>query len=282
MHGDASRTPVVKVMSFNIAHGMGMDGKVDLERAAQVIEASGAAIVALQEVDRYFSNRSFYMDQVEWLSERLGMYAAYGANLNQAPEDNERPNRQYGNATLSRYPIKYAENHFLTQVVTDIYNNEQRGVLETVIEVGGTYLKVLNAHLALKDEELEMSIAEILEIAGKSHFPKIIAGDFNAPPTHRHLAHLHRTMTDVFLKTKRGDAYTYPSPYENHETGESFKPMTRIDYIFADRGFDVRDAEKIETAVSDHLPITAELVWTQKHDSAAIIVPAALPSKQKI
>src|SRR5690606_1310461 len=124
--------PTVKVMSFNIAHGMGMDGQVDLERTAQVIEGSGATIVALQEVDRYFSDRSFYMDQVEWLSERLGMYAAFGANLNQAPDNPERPNRQYGNATLSTYPIKYAENHFLTQVVTGIYNNEQRGVLETV------------------------------------------------------------------------------------------------------------------------------------------------------
>ena len=278
MHGDASRTPAVKMMSFNIAHGMGMDGKVDLERTAQVIEESGATIVALQEVDRHFSSRSFYMDQVEWLAERLGMYAAYGANLNQAPDDPERPNRQYGNATLSIHPIKYAENHFLTQVVTDVYNNEQRGVLETVIEVGSTYLNVLNTHLALKDEELEMSIAEILEIAGKSHFPKILVGDFNAPPTHRHLAHLHCTMTDVFLKAKCGDAYTYPSPYENHDTGESFKPMTRIDYIFADHGFDVQGADKIETAVSDHLPITAELVWTQKTDSAAIIVPTAQPS----
>lgn len=282
MHGDASRTPTVKVMSFNIAHGMGMDGEVNLERTAQVIEASGATIVALQEVDRYFSDRSFYVDQVEWLSERLGMYAAYGANLNQAPDDPERPNRQYGNATLSLYPIKYAENHFLTQVVTDIYNNEQRGVLETVIEVGGTYLKVLNAHLALKDEELEMSVAEILEIAGKSHFPKIIAGDFNAPPTHRHLAHLHHTMTDVFLKTKRGDAYTYPSPYENHETGESFKPMTRIDYIFADRGFDVRDVETIATDVSDHLPIVAELSWTKDHESSAVVLPKTQPAKQII
>ncbi|QMT17719.1 endonuclease/exonuclease/phosphatase family protein [Planococcus maritimus] len=281
MHGDASRTPTVKVISFNIAHGMGMDGQVDLERTAQVIEASGATIVALQEVDRYFSARSFYMDQVEWLSERLGMYAAYGANLNQEPYDPERPNRQYGNATLSLYPIKYAENHFLTQVITDVYNNEQRGVLETVIEVDGTYLKVLNTHLALKDEELELSVAEILEIAGKSYFPKIITGDFNAPPTHRHLSHLHHIMTDVFLKTKRGDAYTYPSPYENPETGESFKPMTRIDYIFADHGFDVREVETIETAVSDHLPITAELVWTQKKVSTAILVPTVLPAKQK-
>src|SRR5690606_7840899 len=117
-----------------------------------------------------------------------------------------------------------AENHFFTQVVTEVYNNEQRGVLEAVIEVDGTYLKVLNTHLSLKDEELEVSVQELLDIAGKSHFPKIIVGDFNAPPSHRHLHSLHRLMTDVFLKAKNGDANTYPSPYENSETGESFRP----------------------------------------------------------
>lgn len=281
MHSEAnSKRPVVKVMSFNIAHGMGMDGKVDLERTARVIEESGATIVALQEVDRYFSNRSSYIDQVEWLAERLGMYAAYGANLNQAADNNERPNRQYGNATLSLYPIKYAENHFLTQVVTEVYNNEQRGVLEAVIEVDGTYLKVLNTHLSLKDEELEVSVQELLDIAGKSHFPKIIAGDFNAPPSHRHLHSLHRLMTDVFLKAKNGDANTYPSPYENSETGESFRPMTRIDYIFADHGFDVHSAQTIETAASDHLPIAAELAWTKKNNQAAVLLPMTQPFKQ--
>ena len=55
MNGKNKKAPIVKVMSFNIAHGLGMYGVVDLEKTAQVIEDSCATIVALQEVDRHFS-----------------------------------------------------------------------------------------------------------------------------------------------------------------------------------------------------------------------------------
>jgi endonuclease/exonuclease/phosphatase family metal-dependent hydrolase len=47
----------VTVMSFNIHHGQGTDGVLDLERIARVIRASGADIVGLQEVDRHFGGR---------------------------------------------------------------------------------------------------------------------------------------------------------------------------------------------------------------------------------
>ncbi|MDQ0430721.1 endonuclease/exonuclease/phosphatase family metal-dependent hydrolase [Planomicrobium stackebrandtii] len=260
MHGKNKKAPIVKVMSFNIAHGLGMDGIVDLEKTAEVIEDSCATIVALQEVDRYFSDRSSFVDQVEWLSERLGMYAAYGANMNFAPEDSERPNRQYGNMILSKYPIKYVENHLLTQVHCPFGNNEQRGILETVIEVDGIYLSVFNTHLALKDEELVVSVDEILAITGKSHFPRIIAGDFNATASNVHMQKLSKHFQDAFLKMKRGDAYTYPSPYVNKDTTEVFWPATRIDYILADSEVDVVQVAVIETAVSDHLPIVADMV----------------------
>lgn len=260
MHGKKKKAPIVKVMSFNIAHGLGMDGIVDLERTAEVIEDSCATIVALQEVDRYFSDRSSFADQVEWLSERLGMYAAYGANMNFAPEDSERPNRQYGNMILSKHPIKYVENHWLTQVYCSFGNNEQRGILETVIEVDGIYLSVFNTHLALKDEELAVSVDEILRITGKSHFPRILAGDFNATASNVHMQKLNKHFRDAFLKMKRGDAYTYPAPYMNKETDEVFWPATRIDYIFADSEVDVVQVAVIETSVSDHLPIVADMV----------------------
>ncbi|EIM08537.1 endonuclease/exonuclease/phosphatase [Planococcus antarcticus DSM 14505] len=260
MHGKKKKAPVVKVMSFNIAHGLGMDGTVDLEKTAEVIEDSCATIVALQEVDRYFSARSSFVDQVEWLSERLGMYAAYGANMNFAPEDSERPNRQYGNMILSKYPIKYVDNHLLTQVYCPFGNNEQRGILETVIEVDGIYLSVFNTHLALKDEELAVSVDEILAITGKSHFPRIIAGDFNASSSNAYMQKLNKHFRDAFLKMKRGDAYTYPSTYVNKETDEVFWPATRIDYILADSEVDVVQVAVIETSVSDHLPIVADMI----------------------
>ena len=41
-----------RLMTFNIHHGEGTDGKVDLERIAKVMGEAQADIVALQEVDR--------------------------------------------------------------------------------------------------------------------------------------------------------------------------------------------------------------------------------------
>ncbi|RNF38803.1 endonuclease [Planococcus salinus] len=250
-------------MSFNIAHGLGMDGVVDLEKTARVIEESEVEIIGLQEVDRFFSARSSFIDQVDWLSKRLGMYAAFGANLNVESEELERPIAQYGNAVLSKYPIRYAENHKLTQVIAPIGNNEPRGILETVVDIKGTYISFFNTHFSLKDEELKVSVLELLEISGKSRFPRIVTGDFNAPPRHEEMSRIKHHFQDAFLKVKKGDAYTYPSPYVNQDTREIFRPATRIDYVFTDDGFEVSQAEAIETAVSDHLPIIADLVLTK-------------------
>ncbi|MDN7243089.1 endonuclease/exonuclease/phosphatase family protein [Planococcus sp. N028] len=260
--GEKNRAPIisVKVMSFNIAHGLGMDGTVNLEKTASVIEDSCAGIVALQEVDRHFSARSSFMDQVEWLSKRLGMHAAFGATLDLEPETPDMPRPQYGNAILSKYPIKYFENHLLRQIVTPFGHNEQRGVLEAIIEIKGSYISVYNTHLALKDEELEVSISELLAITGKSRFPRIVTGDFNAAPDHEQIKKMKQGFTDVFLKMKRGDAYTYPAPYHNESTGERSKPVTRIDYIFMDSELDVAQTAVMDTAVSDHIPILADLI----------------------
>lgn len=249
----------VNVMSFNIAHGRGMNGFTDLEATAQVIEQAGAEIIGLQELDRFFSARSFFEDQVAWLSDRLGMYAVYGANLDFEAEEPERPRRQYGNAILSKHPIRYSKNHLLTQVREDFGNDEQRGVLEAIVDMGGTYISFFNAHLALKDAELEVSIGELLEIAGKTNFPRIITGDFNAPPDHEQIRRLKQHFTDVYDKLGQGAAHTYPAPFLDQTTGEQSRPATRIDYIFMDTALEAVHASVIETAVSDHLPITAEL-----------------------
>src|SRR5690606_13344374 len=95
---ETNKPPIVKVMSFNIAHGLGMDGVTDLERTAGVIEDSCATVIGLQEVDRFFGERSSFMDQVKWLGDRLGMYTAYGANLDFVSNQADKPNQQYGNA----------------------------------------------------------------------------------------------------------------------------------------------------------------------------------------
>lgn len=73
------------VATYNIHHGAGADEVLDLERIARVVKDTGADVVGLQEVDRHWSSRSNFVDQANWLAERLDMHVAYGANLDLEP-----------------------------------------------------------------------------------------------------------------------------------------------------------------------------------------------------
>jgi endonuclease/exonuclease/phosphatase (EEP) superfamily protein YafD len=48
----------LRVLTYNIHHGVGEDGVLDLERIARVIADSGADVIGLQEVDRHWSART--------------------------------------------------------------------------------------------------------------------------------------------------------------------------------------------------------------------------------
>ena len=91
----------MRVVSYNIHHGVGTDGRLELERTAATLAATGAELVGLQEVDRHFGARSGFVDQAGWLGERLGMHVAYGPTIDLSPPAADRPRRQYGNAVLA-------------------------------------------------------------------------------------------------------------------------------------------------------------------------------------
>src|SRR5699024_1396403 len=96
----------IRIMQYNIRHGEGMDEKVDLNRIANVIRESGAKIVSLNEVDRHYSSRSYYVDQIAWLANKLGMNYKYQATTtNPANSASGNQPREHGHALLSKYPI---------------------------------------------------------------------------------------------------------------------------------------------------------------------------------
>ncbi|MGO1060950.1 endonuclease/exonuclease/phosphatase family protein [Planococcus sp. FY231025] len=266
---DSSIPPTVplKVMSFNVAHGLGMDNKVDLEKTARVIEQAQPDIVGLQEVDRCFTARSSFCDQVSWFEKRLGMNAAFGPNLDLEPLDPAMPRRQYGNAILSKYPIQHTENHLMVNIDGPGAAGEQRGMLEAVIQVKGAFVHFFCTHLSLEEEELQVNVQQILEIAEKSRFPQILAGDFNAVPENRHIQRLSSRFHDVFSDLGKGDAFTYPTPVQTVSEKEDVKPMARIDYVFAGQEVQAERASVIKTDASDHLPIVAELVLKKPADN---------------
>ena len=233
----------VKVMSYNIHHAVGQDGVLDLERIAKVIEDSGAEIIGLQEVDNHWSERSQFEDQANWLADRLNMHYTYAPNLDRDPLNPGEHRRQYGTAVLSKYPIIYSKNHPLTK----IGNTEQRGLLETTINIKGHHVKVYNTHLALTPDERIIEVRELVKIANESTNPKAIMGDLNAQPHTEEMKSLYGFYKDAFAD--QNDAYTIPAG----------NPNRRIDYIFTSKEIETAHAEVIETLASDHLPIITEL-----------------------
>jgi len=233
----------LKIMTYNICHGEGEDKVLNLERIAKVIEDSNADIIGLQEVDNHWSERSHFEDQSKWLGERLNMFYSYGANLDYGSIIPKKPRHQYGNLILSRYPILESKNYLLPK----IGNNEQRGVLETKIDVKGNHIMVYNTHLALTQEERISQVEEILKIMAKSQGPKIFLGDFNATPNSKEVQKVYVNYMDTL--EGKDDEFTYPAS----------KPVERIDYIFISKEIENQGTQTIPTLASDHLPIVSSL-----------------------
>jgi endonuclease/exonuclease/phosphatase family metal-dependent hydrolase len=70
-------TVQVRVLSYNIHHGAGTDGELDLPRIANVIRRLKPDLVALQEVDKK-TQRSRGVDQAAELGRLTGMHAVFG------------------------------------------------------------------------------------------------------------------------------------------------------------------------------------------------------------
>src|SRR6266536_5341306 len=92
----ASRS-TVRVMTYNIHVGVGMDKKLDLQRIADVINDQRADLVGLQEVDRGVE-RTEGRDEIAELAKLTSMNYAFAHNL-------DYQGGQYGVAVLSRVPI---------------------------------------------------------------------------------------------------------------------------------------------------------------------------------
>lgn len=237
----------VTVMTYNIHHGRGEDGVLDLERIAAVIRAQDAEVVALQEVDRHFGARSEFRDQARELARLLGMHYVYAANLDLESPAPGAPRRQYGTAILSELPILESENLLLPRSDT---RNEQRGLLEALINVRGVPFRVYNTHLqhnSALDRRLQVAaiVAEMEEEGG----PQALLGDLNARPQAPELAPLFPRLKDAWTLGGEGDGFTLSAS----------APFARIDYVLVSPEVGVDAARVPHTLASDHLPVVAEL-----------------------
>ncbi|WP_166679974.1 MULTISPECIES: endonuclease/exonuclease/phosphatase family protein [Kribbella] len=231
-------------LTFNMHHGAGVDGKLDLERVAKTIEAAGAAVVGLQEVDKYFDARSNWVDQPAWLAARLQMNYVFAANLDWDPAEPGKPRRQYGTLVLSKYPIVDSRNTLLPLHA----GSEQRGLLETLIDVNGTPLRFADTHLTTtNDDERIDQVNAIVALLKDAPEATLLVGDLNAVPTSTEMKTLTTNWTDTWPQKGLGLGLTSPVPL----------PTKRIDYHLHSAQLVPTAASVPVSFASDHFPVAA-------------------------
>lgn len=229
----------IRVATYNIKHGRGMDGTLDLERTATTLESLGADIIALQEVDDQ-ARRSGGIDQASWLADRLDMHAAYGAFM-------DFQGGRYGLAILSRRPIQSYETWRLPD------GHEPRVALATrILTNSGKVITAIAVHFDwVKDDGFRYEQArETIRQTEALETPWIVFGDFNDVPGSRTMNAFKQVGRDA---TKPSDsAATFPAN----------QPTIEIDYIIAGppSAWVPTSAWVIpESSASDHRPVMTDL-----------------------
>lgn len=231
--------PVLRVMSYNIHHGEGMDGNIDLERIARVISRENPDLVALQEVDR-FCTRSGNRDMAAELGELLGMEHIFGKAM-------DFQGGEYGLAVLSKQPIMGTRLHKLPK------GDEPRRALEVRVKIGNhpKLISFISIHNSWNSEDVRAKqIEELLRSLGEFDHPIILAGDFNARRENDSMKLLSQADWEIlgFQSKKRPDPTEHESQIDFFVTRNL--PHTSVESRVID-----------ETIASDHRPIFVEIVF---------------------
>ncbi|MEU6339436.1 endonuclease/exonuclease/phosphatase family protein [Streptomyces sp. NPDC046977] len=241
---------VLDVMTFNIHHGQGTDGVLDVRRVADVVRRSGADVVGLQEVDNHYSGRSDWADQAADLAALLGYHVVFGANIDNEPPAPGGHRIQYGTAILSRYAITESDNTWLYKSP----GQEQRGLLHATLDVRGKAVHFYCTHLAASSQTDRLQqTPQIVGLIGDTK-PAVLVGDFNAVPAAPESQPLQSAYTDAWASSLhgRGDGATYPAE----------APTERIDAVYTTRSVQplVTRVVHADPTASDHLPLLSKVV----------------------
>lgn len=236
----------LKMVTFNIRHGQGLDDVVSLDRIASVLRRLDADVIALQEVDKNFGFRSDWEDQAQHLAEKLDMEVAFGPALRTLPLLGKGVG-YYGNAILSRFPIKAIVN----QVVDAPGFEENRAFIHGVIATPVGHLNFISTHLGLEKRHRIKHVQQLMNYVKGLNGPVVIAGDFNSKSDSEELGFVRQSgFRDAAA-----------------EVGKDLPTLigagnARIDYILVSPEVSVVDVETVDSDASDHRPVAGLLIFS--------------------
>lgn len=237
--GFPRQTRPLLVMTYNISGHNQLYDKDHIRKIAAAILSVHPDIVGLEEVHRKTWQARFH-DQAQELQQLTGLNIYFGPSLSEAGGG-------FGNAVLTRGTFLYATAHPLPSF------GEPRSVIESVIRIDGATINVYVTHLTswgkFKSRSRDEELVCLARHVQTSRYPYILVGDFNAPPGSREIQHFRRLS---------------PAEMCGEEIGISHPLLNeRIDYVWADYGWEVRSARVLPIGPSDHYPVIAELFWNR-------------------
>jgi endonuclease/exonuclease/phosphatase family metal-dependent hydrolase len=241
-------TPVeLKVLSYNIRWRSGEDLKDMIKLLKDDPEVGGAAILALQEVDRR-KRRSGNNNTAKIIADELGLHYAWAAPPSVKPTDEE----ETGVAILSVYPLSDVKRIVLPHPGP---GQRRRVALGATLEIENRQWRVYSAHAETRikfDKKLEQFKAVLDDLAQyPKDMPAIIMGDFNTWEPNAH-GKVTKLFSDAGLKTPFIDGK------KTFRRKILFVPLElKLDWVWL-RGLEATNCgidRQIE--ISDHYPL-----WT--------------------
>jgi endonuclease/exonuclease/phosphatase family metal-dependent hydrolase len=239
VYGPDPKGDAVKIVTYNVHKCRGMDGRTLVRRIAEVLGQIDADIVALQEV---FASELGRSSQVEIIAETLGLEIAFGRTR-------YLDGRPYGNAILSRWPIRATSSFSLRWT-----RREQRGCVRADIETPLGLVHVFNIHMGTSYFERRHQIRGFVnqdQLQNDLGGPRVLVGDFNewvSGLTTKVLREKFESLNmELHIRRKR----SYPG----------LLPFLHLDHVYFERPLHIEQAELIRTrkarVASDHLPLVA-------------------------
>ncbi len=222
----------LRIMTYNIHHGEGVDGVLDLNRIAQIVLDYNVDIVGLNEVDLLMP-RSGLANQTKVLAQKANRNYFFASAMSIGLS-------QYGNGVLSSLPILNPTGELLPKFM----KREPRGFLKFTTKVGKQNVQIIVTHLGLNPVERKNQLDYLAQTIQQIKDPLIMMGDFNTTPS-------SQAMKD-FLKQTGLQVNSF------EPTFPADKPELKIDYILTSIHWEVViEPWSLSTLASDHLPLLA-------------------------
>lgn len=170
--------------------------------------------------------------------------------------------RRIKNAVLVRAPWRLLE-HRLHRFADVRRALSPRGALVARIGRTGRRVWIVATHLGLHPAERLHASQELVDLAFGLSGPVLVGGDCNELPDGRAVSFLGERFWDAWLLGGDVAGETFPAD----------DPTARIDYLFVSEQVRVErvlvPASELARAVSDHLPVVAELALADPADASS-------------